>query len=98
MISVLPLFFERGDLMAVIFHSIKGLFDTSHNLFHLYNAYSIPSGHIRSVSPIDLFSQYDFPTLVLGNLNIHHSASDPTHFLSDYDQFISSPYFDRVSA
>jgi len=97
-ISVLPLFFERGDLMAVNFHSPEGLFDTSHNLFRLYNAYSIPNGHIRSVSPVDLFPQHEFPTLVLGDLNIHHSASDPTCLLSDHDQFIGSPYFDRASA
>jgi len=81
-ISILPLFFERGDLMAVNFHSPEGLFDTSHNFFRLYNAYSIPNGHIRSVSPVDLVPQYDFPTLVLGDLNIHHSASDLTRLLS----------------
>jgi len=64
----------------------------------LYNAYSIPNGHTRSVSPVDLFPQHDFSTLVLGDLNIHHFVSDPTHLLSGYDQFISSSYFDRVSA
>ena len=84
--------------MAVNFHSPEGPFDTSQNVFHLYNAYSIPSGHTRSVSPVDLFPQHDFPTLVLGDLNIHHSASDPTSLLSNHDQFISSPYFDRASA
>jgi len=62
--------------MAVNFHSPEGLFHTSHNLFRLYNAYSLPSGHTRSVSPVDLFPEHDFPTLVLGDLNIHHSASD----------------------
>ena len=46
-ISILPLIFDRGDLMAVNFHSPEGLFDTSYNLFRLYNAYSIPSGHTR---------------------------------------------------
>ena len=84
--------------MAVNFHSPEGLFDTFHNLFRLYNVYSIPNGYIRSVSPVDLFPQHDFPTLVLGDFNIHHSASDPTRLLSDQDQFISSPYFDRASA
>ena len=84
--------------MAVNFHSPQGLFDTSHNLFCLYNAYSIPDGHSRSVSPVDLFPQHEFPTLVLGDLNIHHFISDPTRLLSGYDQFISSPYFDRASA
>ena len=84
--------------MAVNFHSPEGLFDTSHNLFRLYNAYSILSGHTRSVSPVDLFPQHDFPTLVLGNLNIHHTISDPTRLLSGYDQFRSSPYFNRGSA
>jgi len=84
--------------MAVNFHSPEGPFDTSHGLFRLYNAYSIPSGHSRSVGPVDLFPQHDFPTLVLWDLNIHHSASDATRLLSNYDQFISSPYFDRASA
>jgi len=91
-ISILPLCFERGDLMAVNLHSPEGLFDTSHTLFRLYNAYSIPSGHTRSVSPVDLFPHHDCPTLVLGDLNIHPSASDPTRLLSNSDQFIRSPY------
>jgi len=97
-ISVLPLFFERGDLVAVNFHSPEGLFDSSHNLFRLYNAYSIPNGHISSVSPVDLFPQHGFPILILGDLNIHHSACDRTRLLSDNDQFISSPCFDNASA
>jgi len=97
-ISILPLFFERGDLMAVNLDSPEGPFDTSHNLFCLYNAYSIPSGHTRSISPADLFPRHDYPTLVLGDLNIHHSACDTTRLLSNHDQFISSPYFDRASA
>jgi len=96
-ISVLPLFFERGDLRGVNFHYPEGLFHSSHNLFRLYNAYSIPSGHTRSVSPVHLFPLYDFPTLVLGDLNIHHSTSVPTRLLSDQDQFISSPSFDMKS-
>jgi len=37
-ISILPLFFERGDLMAVNFHSPEGLFNTSHTLVRWYNA------------------------------------------------------------
>jgi len=84
--------------MAVNFHSPEGLFDTSHHLCRLYNAYYIPSGHDMSVSPLALFPQHGFPTLVLVDLNIPHPTSDPTRFLSIYDQFISSPYFDRTSA
>ena len=97
-IPILPLFFERGDLRTVNFDSPEGLFDTSHNLFHLYNAYSIPSGHNRAVSHLNLFPRHDFPTLVLAYFNIHHPSSDPTSFLSNYDQFISSPYFDTAAA
>jgi len=84
--------------MAVNFHSPEGHFDSSHNLFRLYNVYSIPSGHHRSVSPVDLFPQHDFRTLVLGDLNIHHSTSDLAQFLSDHHQFISSPYLDKAFA
>ena len=81
-VSILPLIFKRDDLMAVNFHSPEGIFDSAHNLFCLYNAYSIPSGHQRSVCPVDLFPQHDFPTLVLGDLNIHPSTSHPAHFLT----------------
>jgi len=84
--------------MALNFDSPEGLFDTSHNLFRWYNAYSIPSGHIRSVSPLDLFPQHDFAKLILEDRNIHHSTADATHLLSDQDQFISSPSFNRASA
>ena len=84
--------------MAVNFHSPEGLCDISHTLFRLYNVYSISRSHNRSISPLDLFPQHDFPTLVLGALSIHHFTLDPTHFLSNYDQFNSSPYFDRASA
>ena len=97
-ISVLPMFVERGDLMAVNFHYPEGLFDTSHNLFRLFNAYSIPSGHNRSLSPLHLFFQHDFLTLVVGDINIHPPTSDPTRFFSNYDQFISCPYFLWASA
>jgi len=64
--------------MAVNFHSPKGLFDASHTLFRLYNPYSTPDSHPRSVSPLKLFPLHDFPTLVLGDLDIHHLLSDPT--------------------
>jgi len=97
-VSILPLFFERGDLMAVNFHSPEGLFDTSQNLFPLYNAYSIPSGDHMSVFPLDLFPQLDFRTIVVWDLKIHHPTSDPTRFLSINDQFISFPYFNVASA
>jgi len=84
--------------MAVNFHSPEPLFDSAYNMFPLYNAYSIPSGIHRSVSPLDLFPQPDFRTLVYGDLNIHYSTSNAARFLSNHDQFISSPYFNKVSA
>jgi len=84
--------------MAGNFHSPEGLFDTSHNLICLSNTYSISSGHNRSLSPLDLFPQHDFPTFVLGDHNIHHPTSDPTCFLSNYDLFMSFSYFNRASA
>jgi len=54
-IFILPLFFQSSHLMAVNLHSPEGPFDTSHNLFHLYNAYPIPRSHQRSAFPLDLF-------------------------------------------
>jgi len=53
-VSIFPLFFDMGDLMEVNLYSPESMFDASHTLFGLYNAYSIASGHCRSVSPLNL--------------------------------------------
>jgi len=83
--------------MAVNFHSPEAIFDTSDTLFFLYNAYSIADGHHSSVSPFYLFPHQIYPTFVLGDHNIHHPSSDPAWYLSDYEHFIGSFYFDRDS-
>ena len=80
-----------------LWHSPEELFDSSHKLFRLYNAYSVASGHTRSVAPIDLFPLHVFPTLVVGDLNIHHSLSDPERFLTNNEAHISAPYFTKAS-
>jgi len=83
--------------MAVNFDSPEGLFDASHTLFWLYKVYSIADGHWRSISPLHLFPQHDFLPLVLGDLNIHYPSPGRTCYVSDYEHFISSPYFDRAA-
>ena len=83
--------------MAMNIHSPEGLLDSSHKLFCLYNGYSVASGHTRSVAPLDLFPLHIFPTLVVGDLNIHHSLSDPERILTNNESHISAPYLTKAS-
>ena len=83
--------------MPVNINSPEGLFDSSHKFFRLYNAYSVASGHTRSVAPLDLFPLHVFPTLVVGDLDIHHSLSDPERILTNNESHISAPYFTKAS-
>ena len=46
-VSILPLFSDRGNLMAVNLHSTEGLLDGSHTLFRMYYVYSIADAHRR---------------------------------------------------
>ena len=51
----------------------------------------------RSIAPVDLFPLLVFPTLVVGDLNIHHSLSDPERILTNNESHISAPYFTIAS-
>ena len=50
-----------------------------------------------TVSPLDAFPVSSFPTLVVGDFNIHHPLPDPlrTHSAEELATFL--PYFSRLS-
>src|SRR5207237_5071055 len=50
----------------------------------------------RTISPDDAFRRHFFPTLVVGDFNIHHTLSDPLRRISSNEYALSSPYFDRA--
>src|SRR5207302_2435816 len=96
--SVLPVFFDRLDLMAIDVFTPSGLFCAANQQFRIYNLYSTnTSGPFRrTITPTDAFCTHTFPTLVVGDFNIHHALSDPLRHISSNEFALSSPYFDRA--
>ena len=78
----------------------SGLFDFSFPRFPVTNAYSTHqrSPPYRTLTPQDLFPRLSFPLLVLGDLNIHHSSSDPLRVLDPGELSISHPYFSLATS
>ena len=78
-LPVLPCFFDRLDLMALDVHSPNSLFHSSQRVLRLYNGYSTngQSSASRTISPSVWFPKHDFPSLVVGDFNLHHPLSDP---------------------
>src|SRR6266566_4796371 len=94
-ISLVPLFFNRGDLCGL------SLSFPSFGFRRLFKSLTILNGynsHVdrfsRSLPPVSLFSQSTLPTLVLGDFNIHHPSSDPQRAFKRSELTLSNPYHD----
>src|SRR5437899_5312432 len=97
--SVLPCLFDRLDQMAIDIHSQQGLFGSKHKIFRLYNSYSVngTSCSSRTLPPQDIFPAHSFPTVTMGDFNLHHPLPDPLRELSSQDISVSAPDFERAA-
>ena len=77
-VTFLSLFFDRYDVAALDIYG-SDVFGGSFTQFRTLNVYPRKPCHAGSmtVSPVVSFPEVDFPLLVVGNFNIHHSRSDP---------------------
>jgi len=76
--SILPVFFECPDWMALDVHTLLGLFDSNNHILRMYNGYSTNGTlYVRTVIPDKMFQDTDFPCLVVGDFNVHNPLSDP---------------------
>src|SRR6266550_7004768 len=77
-ISLVPLFFNRGDLCGLSLSFPNTGFRHLFKSLTIYNGYN---SHInrftRSIHPTEVFIKSNLPTLVLGDFNIHHPTTDP---------------------
>src|SRR5205807_3270793 len=91
--SVLPCLLDCLDTMAVDIHSQQGLFGSKHKIFRLYNSYSVngTSCSSRTLPPQDLFPAHSFPTVTIGDFNLHHPLPAPPRQLSPPPLSISPP-------
>src|SRR6266566_3059653 len=92
-ISLVPLFFNRGDLCGL------SLSFPSFGFRRLFKSLTILNGynsHVdrfsRSISPTTLFKDSNLPTLVLGGFNIHHPTSDPQRIFKRSEITLSNSY------
>ena len=98
--SILPVPSPFGDLFSLDIFAPLRFFDFSFPRFRITNAYSTHqrSPPYRTLSPQDLFPILPFPLLLLGDMNIHHSSSDPLRVLDPSELSVSYPYFSLASS
>jgi len=97
--SVLPRFKGVDDVRALDVSSQEPLFWTNFHSFRIINADSTNTcdHRVHSVSPETLFPSLEVPLLVVGDLNMHNSLSDPLRSLSPREILSSTPYFEKAA-
>src|SRR5207302_9949758 len=85
--------------MAIDIYSQQGLFGSKHKIFRLYNSYWVNGTSCSSyiLSPQDLLPIHSFPTITMGDFNLHYPLPHPLHELSSQDISVSATYFERAA-
>src|SRR6266566_1267494 len=92
-ISLVPLFFDRGDLCGLSLSFPSTGFRRLFKSLTIYNGYNVHINRFqRSISPTILFKASNLPTLVLGDFNIHHPTSDPQCIFKRSEITLSNSY------
>ena len=96
--TVLPTFFDRPDVVALYLFGVD-LFGKSLSHFRILNLYNLWTKRTSqmTVSPLVASPDTSFPTLVVGDFNIHHPLPDPLRSHSADELATSFPYFSRSS-
>ena len=97
-VSFVPVFFDRGDLCGISLTFPSSGFRHYFSSLSIYNIYNRHlTRHTRSISPFAAFPRSTFPSLVLGDFNIHHPSCDPDRTFLSPDLILSEPYFEQAS-
>ena len=94
--TVLPAFFDRPDVVALDGFGVD-LFGRSFSHFRILNLFNLWTNRTSqmTVSPLVAFPETSFPTMVMGDFNIHHPLPDLLRSHSVEELAISFPYFSR---
>lgn len=99
LVAYSPLFFDRSDFVGISFTFTKKWLSKGFTSLSIYNVYNKHvSRSERSVPPTMAFPSSAFPSLVLGDFNIHHHSTDPLRILSNQELALANPYFEAASA
>ena len=98
MATITPILTGRSD-HATLEISAHCLFGMKAERFHIVNCYSVwgSSATERTVSPLLALPIAAFPTLVVGDFDIHHPAVDPIRRHNPSALKASFPYFTRAA-
>ena len=96
--TVLPAFYDRPDVVALDLFGVD-LFGKSFSHLRISNLYNLWTKRTSqmTVSPLVTFPITYFPTLVVGDFNIHQPLPDPLRSHSADELATSFPYFSRSS-
>ena len=98
MATITPIFSSRSD-HATLEISAHFLFSIKAEKFHIVNCYSMwgSTAIERTVSPTLALPSTAFPTLVVGDFNIHHPSADPIRRHNSSELKAPFPYFSRAA-
>jgi len=98
-VSLLPVTFTCPDLFSIDIFAPEGFFELQFTRFRITNAYNLPlkSTPFRTISLPALFQDNSFPTLVVGDFNLHHPAADPLRTFDSREYNLSHPYYSHAS-
>ena len=95
--SFLPLFYENGDFVAIHFTFSRPVLHTSHCALRVNNAYNTWTSTNPSVPPPIALPEIPFPSITIGDLNVHHPLTDPDRSPSSYDSVRADQFFELVT-
>jgi len=98
MATITPIFTSRSD-HATLEISAHSLFGMKAEKFHIVNYYSVwgSTATESTVSPTLALPNTAFPTLVVGDFNIHHTLAIPIRRHNSSELKASFPYFSRAA-
>jgi len=98
-VAFLPAASTRSDLFSIDIFAPEGLFELQFARFRITNTYNLPlkSAPFRTITPLVLFQDNPFPTLVVGDFNLHHPAADPLRKFDSREYNLSHPYSSQAS-
>jgi len=98
MTTITPSFTGRSDI-ATLEITAPSLFGTTMKRFHIINCYSVWGKTIteRTIAPTLALPFSSFPTLLVGDCNIHHPSADPLRKHNSSELKASFSYFSRAA-
>lgn len=96
-ITFLLVYYDRDDIVGVNFHFEKGFQSSDYRNLLIISTYNRVVKSYTTILPYTLFSNYGpLPSIMIGNLNIHHIVMQPDRRFNKNTSNKSNPYFNEA--